>query len=177
MKLITLRQPYVPAGAVEFLQSNDISNKTFPGSDGTLFTDVTCYRCQSMGHYAVNWPSSMSSTHVGFQYIQLVLTMAQAKNGTSEPDLIKPNWLLLDICSTINSFKNKNNLKYPILLCRRRTMIVHKHWSPRLQIHCPYGDSTFQGFLTTIIPLQIFHNFLKLRINSVSYSTQKSNPQ
>ena len=79
---MTSQQPHVPPSAVTLPQSNDTNNPTVTVSDGYFFADINCYRCQSMGNYAVNFPPSMSSTHVGSKYLQVGMIMAQTMNDT-----------------------------------------------------------------------------------------------
>ena len=90
-KNITPPRPQAPPSAVALLQSNVPNSTAVTGSYGCLFTDIIFYRCQEMGHYAVNYLSSTSNTRVVLQYIQVVLTMVQTKNNTPEHDIINPN--------------------------------------------------------------------------------------
>ena len=100
------RQTHAPPGAVIFFQNYDTGRKTVPWNDGQSFADVMCYRLQEKGYYVGNFPSYTSSTRVGFQSLQIVLTMVKTTYNMPVNDIINPNWLLLDTCYTIISINN-----------------------------------------------------------------------
>ena len=108
-KPIPPHQVHGPSALVTFVQSHDTEkHKIVPGNDGISFTEVTCYRCQKTGNYAVNCPSSTSNTRTGPQSLQVVLTMTQKTKDLPTTNIINPSFILLDTWSTISSTRNKN---------------------------------------------------------------------
>ena len=63
------RQTHAPPGVVTIFHHDDTVSKTVPGNYGQSFTDVMGYLWQKMGHYTEKWPSSTSSTYVGYQLL------------------------------------------------------------------------------------------------------------
>ena len=62
------RQVHAPPAAVTFFHSGDTEKyKTTLGNYGRFFSEVTCDCFQDIGNYAVNLPSSTSSTRTGTQ--------------------------------------------------------------------------------------------------------------
>ena len=102
-------QVHAPPAVVTFFQSGDTEkNKTIPGNDVRSFPEVTCYCCQETGNYARNFPSSTANTHTGTHSLQVGLTMTQTTKEAPTTNIINPNWILLDTCSTISSMRNKS---------------------------------------------------------------------
>ena len=106
-KLTTPWKLHIPPGVVMLLQSDATINTTVSGSNSQFYTDVTCYQCQSMGHYAGNFLSSTLSTRVGLQLLQIVLKTVPTMNNTPEHDMINSNFILLYTCYIISSVNNK----------------------------------------------------------------------
>ena len=55
-----------------------------------------------------NCPSSTANTRTGTQSLQVGLTMTQTTKEAPTTNIINPNWILLDTCSTISSIRNKS---------------------------------------------------------------------
>ena len=64
-----------------------------------------------MGHYAVKCRPSTYSTRVWLQPLQVVITVVKIINDAPMNDIINPNWILLDTCSTIISINNEDFFK------------------------------------------------------------------
>ena len=82
-----------------------------PDNRGRLFTDVRCYNCNALGHYAGDCPTPPNTTNTptqatetGTTLLQHALVLAQHKHK------IDPNWILLDSQSTISVFNNPKML-------------------------------------------------------------------
>ena len=54
------------------------------------------------------FPSSTANTRTGTQSLQVGLTMTQTTKEAPTTNIINPNWILLDTCSTISSIRNKS---------------------------------------------------------------------
>ena len=93
------------ASAMTFSQRGTVA-----GSNGLTHADVTCYNCNSIGHYASDCPterntSATTLTTAGTTLFQYAFMLAQSgANG------INPNWVLLDSQSTISVFRNPDML-------------------------------------------------------------------
>ena len=74
------------------------------------------YSCQETGHYARNFPSSISNTLTGSQSLQVGPNMNQTKRESQTSNIINSNWILVDTFSTISFIMNKN-LFQNIQLC------------------------------------------------------------
>ena len=100
-----------------------------------------------MGHYAVNWPSSTTSTRNGTQSLQVGLTITETTKEAPKNNIINPNWILPDTFSTISSIRKKEYCpKHPTLWCRRGAQEIHKLWTPRLWPRRNSKIVTFWGF-------------------------------
>jgi hypothetical protein len=87
-----------------------------PDSRGRTFSDVRCFHCQSLGHYAGDCPTTTQTTNTqthitttngatdGTTLLQHAFVLAQHKHK------IDPNWILLDSQSTISVFNNPKML-------------------------------------------------------------------
>ena len=86
------RQAHTPTGTAMFVhRDNANSSKKVPGNDGRLFADVMCYRCQEMGNYTGNFPSSTANTSTESQSLQVKLTTTQTETNIPETDITNPN--------------------------------------------------------------------------------------
>jgi hypothetical protein len=128
----TLLQNYTtPANAVEKVSKKpapvapspapEVSALTFaqraaavkvPGSDGVTHENITCFTCQSIGHYAsvcpgLAPPDKPAVAKGATTLTQLAIMLAQADRT---PVSLDPNWILLDSQSTISVFCNSDFL-------------------------------------------------------------------
>ena len=84
-----------------------------PGTNGMTYPTVTCFNCQSIGHYSDHCPSDDNGTAAGTSttsdtgttLLQHAYMLAQ-----SIASGIDPGWILLDSQSTISVFRNKDML-------------------------------------------------------------------
>lgn len=78
---------------------------TVAGTNGIMHDGITCYNCQSIGHYAGDCPHGATKT-TGTTLRQYAYMLAQ-QSGKHDID---PDWILLDSQSTISVFRNANML-------------------------------------------------------------------
>jgi hypothetical protein len=71
------------------------------GTNGVTHTDIECFGCNNMGHYASNCPSGTGTTVSGTTLLQYAFVLAQANVSS-----INPAWILLDSQSTVSVFNN-----------------------------------------------------------------------
>jgi hypothetical protein len=75
-----------------------------PGSDGELYPRITCYTHQRMGHYLEHCPTgATTATGTTLTHHAYMLSQSSASD-------IDPEWILLDLQSTISVFKNRDML-------------------------------------------------------------------
>ena len=76
-----------------------------PGADGTTSAHTTCFKCESLGHYANNCPVETGTT-----MFQVSPTILSVPNGLlfnqHTGSIIPPQWVLLDSQSTVSVFHN-----------------------------------------------------------------------
>jgi len=106
-------------------------NDLVPGTNGVLFKNVRCYRCNYFGHYADrcsvvlmqkkissdaqtsvddDTSSNASRDSVGFSFYQMNVTLTQV-NETDRYKGLKTTWVLLDTQSSCDIFANEKLLK------------------------------------------------------------------
>ena len=66
------------------------------GTDGKLYENISCHNCGKPGHYKNKCPSQKN----------IILT--QFIMNQQELSTINPKWILLDTCSTVSIFRNKD---------------------------------------------------------------------
>ena len=76
------------------------------GLNGVTHPGITCFNCNTMGHYSTEWPDGRSETEptTGTTLVQYAYILTQASTGLDR------NWILLDSQSTISVFKNRDML-------------------------------------------------------------------
>jgi hypothetical protein len=90
-------------GNNNFVDVSFAQSKVVAGTDGKFFKDVTCYKCQNKGHFANFCPgvdndeNNNSSTGVGCAQFEIGLSQTKG-------DVANKDWILLDTCSTSNTF-------------------------------------------------------------------------
>jgi hypothetical protein len=123
------------------------------GRDGIVHANITCYHCDSLGHYASECPDA-KGVEDGVQMLQLgpTATISTAESSyqsaftflhLAEPssdfilhqadscyDLIPDTWILLDSQSTVSVFKNRSLLSNIRASCR--TLRVHTNGGTQL---------------------------------------------
>ena len=80
------------------------------GTDGVTHDGITCYNCQSTGHYSTQCPQPgtvTATSTTGTTLVQYAFMMAQSNTVTGGID---PSWILLDSQSTISVFNNRDML-------------------------------------------------------------------
>ena len=88
------------ASAMTFAQNGTV----VAGTNGVTHEGVTCFRCNSTGHYASDCPNDNEALTTGTTLAQYGFVLAQ---GMSHID---PAWILLDSQSTISVFCNPDML-------------------------------------------------------------------
>ena len=81
-------------GNVSFAQVSN--HNTTAGRDGKTYSNVKCHGCQEFGHYKNQCPKAKQ------------VTLTQFVLNQKEMEDINSNWILLDSCSTVSVYKNKN---------------------------------------------------------------------
>jgi Zinc knuckle len=71
------------------------------GSDGVLHSGITCFNCNSTGHYATQCPGALSLVQHCY-----MLTQLTTHDNEERYEGIPRNWVLLDSQSTISIFNN-----------------------------------------------------------------------
>jgi hypothetical protein len=89
--------PAAATSAATFAQQGQVA-----GANGVLHEGVTCFRCNSLGHYADECPQHPSRSTTGTTLTQFAYMLAQSRDSG-----IDPNWILLDSQSTISVFCNE----------------------------------------------------------------------
>jgi hypothetical protein len=98
----TIRPQNYESSAMTFAQRGAI-----PGTNGITHEGITCYNCNSMGHYSVDCPNGQGeATTTGTTLTQIAFVLAQA----NAPDGLHKDWILLDSQSTVSVFKNASML-------------------------------------------------------------------
>jgi Zinc knuckle len=90
-----------PTDAHTFAQVTSVSTTAKAGSDGVLHSGITCFNCQTGGHYADKCPSALSLV----QHCHM-LTQSTSRTDDDRYKGIPRNWVLLDSQSTISIFNN-----------------------------------------------------------------------
>ena len=83
-------------GHLSFAQRGQSTSEATPGNDGKVFSHIDCYNCGHKGHYASNCPHKKKITLGHFTLTQKQL------------ELINKQWVLLDSCSTVSVFCNRD---------------------------------------------------------------------
>jgi hypothetical protein len=89
----TRTTPIAPSSAFTLVNT---TITTVPGTDGVTRDNITCYQCNSTGHYSNNCPRYRVSL---FQY---TCTLTQNMHNTGSYSGIPHNWILLDSQSNIS---------------------------------------------------------------------------
>ena len=91
------------------------NSRTTPGTDGVLHSHITCFECQTMGHYASACPNSGGGDAASGDVQLMQLNTSQSTSYTSNFSFTQrrtaqahiPNtWVLLDSQSTVSVFNN-----------------------------------------------------------------------
>ncbi len=112
------------------------------GTDGVTHAGITCFECQSNGHYSTACPSSSSNVPTSAAGVSLLQAVNDPQHDTSTPgeadfsfsasptSLIPTSWVLLDCQSTVLIFSN------PKLLTHIRhsdsELVLHTNGGPQL---------------------------------------------
>ena len=123
------RNPY----NVQFAQTETPN----PGTDGVLHSEVTCYHCQTRGHYSNQCPRRGER-----QLLQFGWNLAQS---TSLP----PSWVLLDTCST-RSCTNDMSILKNIRKCSHNDCVELVTNGGKV-VFSSKGDCTF-------LPMELYYN-------------------
>lgn len=106
------RPPAAAAASPEAAALTFVQTAPVPGTNGSLFPDITCHKCHRPGHYAdvcpgcsTPAPAASPSTTTGTTLVQHAFVLAQ-----SDASGIDPNWILLDSQSTVSVFRNPSML-------------------------------------------------------------------
>ena len=113
------------------------------GTDGNII-NALCYNCNTPGHLSYNCPEP--STRDGVGMLQVGFSLAQS---SSSQEVINPNWILLDTCSTDNVFRNKKFLTN-VRMCEtgQELNIITNGGS---KLYETFGDVTF-------LPVAAYYN-------------------
>jgi Reverse transcriptase (RNA-dependent DNA polymerase)/Zinc knuckle len=79
---------------------NTTSTTVRMGTDGVLHDGITCFHCNSTGHYANQCPGSVS-------LLQFACVLTQQSTDVGRYEVIPSSWILLDSQSNISVFNNK----------------------------------------------------------------------
>ena len=142
-----------------FVDVQFAQKKVVAGIDGRTLEDVLCYRCQNRGHYANQCPETNSSNRstgsgnvsnisnesaTGVGCMQKVVSFNQGAKG-----FVNKDWILLDTCSTSNTFCSPQYLK-SIKQCKP---------GDELQLVSTGGITTFrQHGVFQLLPLRVHYN-------------------
>jgi hypothetical protein len=83
---------------------------TTPGTNGVTHPDITCYNCNTVGHYASDCPGERVPTNTTLTTAGTTLVQHAFMLTQTERHGIDPNWILLDSQSTISVFRNPDML-------------------------------------------------------------------
>ena len=87
-----------------FAQRGNVTDDT----NGRTHEGITCFNCNSMGHYPVNCPNDRREpTTTGTTLTQVAFVLAQSRSGTGE---LPKDWILLDSQSMVSVFNNASML-------------------------------------------------------------------
>ena len=75
-----------------------------PGTDGRVFAHINCHSCGKYGHFANKCPGGSKQVTA----LQVMLHQQGVSFSQKSQDVINPNWLLLDTCSTVSVCCNKD---------------------------------------------------------------------
>ena len=79
------------------------------GTDGNTWPDTFCYGCKKYGHISKFCPTS-DKHHGNIQqhqsHAQVGFSLTQHVFDHGRTDIVNPDWLLLDSCSTVTTIKN-----------------------------------------------------------------------
>jgi hypothetical protein len=92
-----------PVNTHTFAQTTNTITTTKAGSDGIIHNGITCFNCNSVGHYANQCPTALTMLQHCY-----MLTQDSQNSDLVRYEGIPRNWVLLDSQSTISVFNNPN---------------------------------------------------------------------
>ena len=126
-------------GNVSFVQLGEKNNTPpVPGTDGIIHPNITCHGCNAKGHYRNRCPTTPKN-----------VTLTQFVLNQHELSTIDPTWILLDTCSTVSVFCNKELV----------TNITPCAEGDELHIITNGGSEIFKNTASlNLLPLQVHFN-------------------
>ena len=110
-------------------------------TDGVTHDEITCYKCNTRGHYSGSCTSTDKRTN-GITSLKVGASFTQCLS--SPEDIIDPNWIILNSASTATTAKNK------ALLSNIRDCTEDE----KLFVHTNGGDNIFhQQVDLNIVPM------------------------
>lgn len=127
-----------------------------PGRNGVLHEQITCYNCNTKGHYANECPNpNKAPGRSSIGALQIGVALAQRRhyccNAGAKPEhngVINRNWYLLDTCSTATTMMNSLFI----------TNVQNCSKGKELLVHTTGGDKVFnQKGELTLLPMTSYY--------------------